>query len=66
LGLTSEQGRVCRALCELGEADAKRIGRMADVPYPRMDSVLFDLQQRGMVTSFGNVPKMFALVQEVS
>jgi bifunctional N-acetylglucosamine-1-phosphate-uridyltransferase/glucosamine-1-phosphate-acetyltransferase GlmU-like protein len=66
LGLTSEQGRVCRALCELGEADAKSIGRIADVPYPRIDSVLFDLQQRGMVTSFGNVPKMFALVREVS
>jgi mannose-1-phosphate guanylyltransferase len=64
LGLTIEEAKACGALCELGEADANAIARLADVPPSRIDSVLFSLQERGMVTSFGDLSKMFALVRE--
>lgn len=63
-GLTIEQAKVCGALCKLGEADANAISRLADVPRSRIDSVLFALQERGMVASSGDLPKMFALVHE--
>ncbi len=63
-GLTREEAKVCAALCEFSEADAETIGRLADVPPSRIDSMLFELQERGIVTSFGDVPKMFALVRE--
>jgi len=63
-GLTIEEAKVCGALCELSEADANAISRLADVPPSKIDSVLFALQERGMVTSFGDLSKMFALVRE--
>lgn len=64
LALTIEQAKVCGALCELGEADANAISRLADVPASRIDLVLLTLQERGMVTSSGDLSKMFALVHE--
>jgi len=64
LGLTVDEAKVCGALCELGEADANAISRLADVHSSRIDSVLFTLQERGMVTSFGDLSKMFALARE--
>jgi mannose-1-phosphate guanylyltransferase/phosphomannomutase len=63
-GLTIEEAKVCGALCELGEADANTISRLTNVPHSRIDSVLFELLERGMVTSFGNLPKVFALARK--
>lgn len=64
LGLTAEEAKVCGTLSELGEADAKTVARFVNVPYSRVISTLFALQERGIAFSFGNVPKMFALARE--
>jgi mannose-1-phosphate guanylyltransferase/phosphomannomutase len=64
LGLTNEEARVCGTLCELGEADARTITRFADMPYSRTLSILIGLKERGMATSFGSIPKMYALTRE--
>jgi len=61
LRLSNEEARVCWALCKLDKADAKGIGRLAGIAGPRIDSVLYGLQERMIVTSFGDAPKMFAL-----
>jgi mannose-1-phosphate guanylyltransferase/phosphomannomutase len=64
LGLTNEEAKVCGALCELGEADARTITRYADLPFSRVLSILIGLQERGMAVSFGTIPKMYALTRE--
>ena len=64
LPLTIEEARVCGALCELGEANADAISRLTDVPPSRIESILLTLRERGMVTSFGDLSKMFALARE--
>jgi NDP-sugar pyrophosphorylase family protein len=64
LGLTVEEARVCGALGELGEADASSAALFANVPQSTADSILISLQERGIVTSFGNVPGVYSLAQE--
>jgi mannose-1-phosphate guanylyltransferase/phosphomannomutase len=63
-GLTNEEAKVCGALCELGEANARSITRFADIPYSRVLSILIGLEERGMALSFGSIPKMYALTRE--
>ena len=63
-GLTHEEARVCGALSELGEADARTLTRFADIPYSRVLSILIGLQERGIAVSFGSIPKMYALTRE--
>jgi mannose-1-phosphate guanylyltransferase/phosphomannomutase len=62
--LTVEEARVCGVLCELGEADASSVSRFANVPQSTADSILISLQERGIVISFGNVPRVYSLSQE--
>jgi len=64
LGLTGEEGRVLGALCEVGEADAKAISRLASIPRLDTDSILLSLQERGMVASFGDAPKIFGIPKD--
>jgi mannose-1-phosphate guanylyltransferase/phosphomannomutase len=64
LGLTVEEARVCGALGELGEADASSVARFANVPESTAASILISLQERGIVISFGNVPRVYSLAQE--
>jgi NDP-sugar pyrophosphorylase family protein len=64
LGLTSEEARLCGALCELGEANAKTVARFARVSQERVSSILLDLEKRGVVASFGDIPKMYSLTKE--
>jgi acetyltransferase-like isoleucine patch superfamily enzyme len=63
-GLTSEEARVCGALSELGEADSKTVARFANIPHPKTLSVLIGLEERGIVSSFENIPKMYALIRD--
>lgn len=64
LGLTSEEGRVLGTLCELGEADAQTISRLASIPRLDATSVLLSLQERGMVASFGDAHKVFSIRED--
>ena len=64
LGLTAEEARVCAALCELGEADASSVARLARVPHSTTDSILISLQERGIVISIGKAPRVYSLRQE--
>jgi len=62
--LTVEEIRVCGVLCELGEADASSVSRLANVPQSTADSILISLQERGIAISFGTVPRVYSLSQE--
>jgi len=62
VGLTAEEGRVLCTLCELGQADAETIGLSAAIPRLNIDSVLLALQERGMIVSSGDAPKMFSML----
>jgi NDP-sugar pyrophosphorylase family protein len=63
-GLTAEEAMVCAALCELGEADTSSVARLARFPYPTVDSILISLQERGIVISSGNMPRVYSLARE--
>jgi sugar-specific transcriptional regulator TrmB len=63
LGLTIGEAKVCGALCRLGETDAKTVSDVAKIPYSRAESLLLGLQERGMVTSYGNLPRVFSLAR---
>jgi NDP-sugar pyrophosphorylase family protein len=63
-GLTHEEAKVCGALCELGEADARTVTRFTSFSYSKTLSVLTGLQERGIAVSFGSIPKMYALARE--
>lgn len=63
LGLTIGEAKVCGALCRLGETDAKTVSDAAKIPYSRAESLLLGLQERGMVTSYGNLPRVFSLAR---
>ncbi len=64
IGLTNEEARVCGALCELGETDSKTVAHMSRIPHPRALSILIGLEERGIVASFGSIPKTYALTRE--
>jgi mannose-1-phosphate guanylyltransferase/phosphomannomutase len=61
LGLTREGGRVCSVLLELGKADAQTIAKGAHIPISKMDALLLELENRGMITSLAHMPRIYAL-----
>lgn len=61
LGLTREGGRVCSVLLELGKADAQTIAKGAHIPVSKMDALLLELENRGMIISLAHMPRTYAL-----
>ncbi len=60
-GLSIEEAKVCSVLWNLREADTDAISRFARVPRPMVISITSDLHQRGLLMSFGDEPRMYAL-----
>ena len=56
-----DEVKVYKLLNEVGESSAKVISAQTKIPYSRMHSVLYRLQQEDMVLSRGQTPKLFCL-----
>lgn len=63
-GLSAEELKVVTILAELGELPAKGISNQTKIPYSKIHDSLFSLQRKGIVVSYGDVPKLFALRYE--
>ena len=61
LGLGEDEVKVYKLLNEAGESSAKVISAQTKIPYSRIHSVLYRLQQEDMVLSRGQTPKLFCL-----
>ena len=61
LNLGEDEVKVYKLLDEAGESSAKLISAQTKIPYSRIHSVLYRLQQEDLVISRGETPKLFAL-----
>ena len=61
LGLGEAEVNVYKLLDEVGESSAKVISAQAKIPYSRIHSVLYRLQEKDLVLSRGETPKLFCL-----
>ena len=61
LNLGEDEVKVYKLLDEAGESSAKVISTQTKVPYSRIHTVLYQLQQEDLVISRGETPKLFAL-----
>lgn len=63
-GLSPEELSLCTILSEVGEAPAKTVAGIAKIPFSRVHSVLYRLEQRRLVAATGDAPKLFSLLYE--
>jgi len=63
-GLRAEELMLCTLLSELGEAPAKTLAGLAKIPFSRIHSLLYGLEQRRLVAARGEAPKSFSLLYE--
>ena len=63
-GLGPEELAICTILSEIGEAPAKTLAGIAKIPFSRIHSVLYGLEQRQLVIARGETPKPFSLLYE--
>jgi mannose-1-phosphate guanylyltransferase/phosphomannomutase len=63
-GLEPEELAICTILSEIGEAPAKTLAGIAKIPFSRIHSVLYGLEQRQLVIARGETPKPFSLLYE--
>ncbi|MBI2902142.1 MAG: NTP transferase domain-containing protein [Candidatus Methylomirabilis oxyfera] len=63
-GLVPEELAICMTLSEVGEAPAKTLASIAKIPFSRIHSVLYALEQRRLVVARGESPKLFSLLYE--
>lgn len=61
-GLSAAAARTYVALLDYGETDAREVARAAEVPIPKVYSLLDKLQQRGLVEAISSSPKRYAPV----
>ena len=61
LNLGEDEVKVYKLLDESGESSAKLISAQTRIPYSCIHSILYRLQQEGLVISRGDTPKLFAL-----
>lgn len=61
LGLGEDEVKVYKLLNEVGESSAKVISARAKIPYSRIHTVLYRMQQEELLISRGDTPKLFAL-----
>jgi hypothetical protein len=63
-GLGPEELAICTILSEIGEAPAKTLAGIVKIPFSRVHSVLYGLEQRQLVIARGETPKLFSLLYE--
>jgi len=62
--LNREEMRMFGLLAEFGELPAKSLSSISNIPYSQVHKLLFSLQHRGLIVSYGEAPKLFALRYE--
>lgn len=61
LDLGEDEVKVYKLLDEVGESSAKVISAQTKIPYSHIHTVLYRLQQKELVISRGETPKLFCL-----
>ncbi|GEM_PF-1958116 len=61
LNLSEDEIKVFRFLNQEGESTAKVISALCDIPFSKIHSVLYNLQQKELIFSLGDKPRLFAL-----
>ena len=61
LDLSPDESRVYAFLNQEGESSAKIISDRCDIPFSRIHGVLYSLQQKELIFSRGETPKLFTL-----
>lgn len=61
MNITQEEAKVYAFLNRAGESQAKLISDKCGIPFSRIHSILHNLEQKELILSKGEMPKIFAL-----
>jgi sugar-specific transcriptional regulator TrmB len=61
LNLSPDESRVYAFLNHVGESSAKIISDSCNIPFSKIHGVLYSLQQKELIFSRGETPKLFTL-----
>lgn len=61
LNLSDEETRVFGFLNKEGESSAKVISDRCNIPFSKIHGILYSMQQKELILSRGEMPKIFAL-----
>jgi mannose-1-phosphate guanylyltransferase/phosphomannomutase len=62
--LSRDEIKIFGLLAECGELPAKSLSNLSKIPYSKIHSLLFGLESRGLIVTYGETPKLFALRYE--